>query len=100
MSADASSSEPPRPRAVALKHRLDGAAAPQVTAKGTGEVAQRILEIARKNGVPVREDRDLLELLARCDVGATIPVELFEVVARLLSHLYRLNRDVRDERRS
>ncbi|MFN0242710.1 MAG: EscU/YscU/HrcU family type III secretion system export apparatus switch protein [Planctomycetota bacterium] len=90
------SERPTRMRAVALRHQLGAEAAPQVTAKGDGEIAQRILDVARKNGVPVREDRDLLELLSRCDVGATIPGELFEVVARLLAHLYRLNRDVRE----
>lgn len=90
------SEQPARTRAVALRHRFGCEAAPQVTAKGEGEIAQRILDVARKSGVPVREDRDLLELLSRCDVGTTIPGELFEVVARLLAHLYRLNRDARE----
>lgn len=92
----AGAERPSRTRAVALRHQLGSDAAPQVTAKGEGEIAQRILDVARKSGVPVREDRDLLELLSRCDVGATIPGELFEVVARLLAHLYRLNREARE----
>lgn len=78
------------PRAVAL--RYDGArAAPEVVAKGRGETAQRILALAREHDVPVRTDPDLLELLAACEVGEEIPLELYAAVAELLAYLYRVN---------
>ena len=71
---------------------LDGS--PNVVAKGAGEVAERILELARKHDVPVREDRDLVQLLALCEVGEEIPPDLYAAVAALLAYLFRLNREL------
>ena len=82
---------PGRPLAVALRYERRETDAPRVTAKGSGELAQRILELARAHDVPVREDPDLLELLAACDLGAEIPQELYHAVAELLAFLHRLN---------
>ena len=93
---DGASQPQPILGAVALRYDREGAGAPEVVAKGRGEVAEAILSAARDHGVPVREDRDLLELLSACELGDEIPVELYEVVAELLSFLYRLNGDVSD----
>jgi flagellar biosynthesis protein len=86
----------PRLRAVALRYEPGSEHAPRVVAKGDGRLAERILAFAREHGVAVREDRDLLELLA-CDVGEEIPVELYDAVARILTCLYTLNRKLADE---
>jgi flagellar biosynthesis protein len=80
-----------RARAVALRYERGDAPAPRVTAKGAGELAQRILALAREHDVPVREDPDLLALLAACDLGVEIPPELYHAVAELLAFLHRLN---------
>ena len=88
--------KPPAPPvgAVALRYDGDSRSAPDVVAKGKGEVAEQILKLAKKHGVPVREDRDLLQLLAVCDVGDEIPLELYTAVAELLAYLYRLNSEL------
>jgi len=91
--------ERPRARAIALRYEEDEHAAPHLVAKGRGETAARILELARKHGIPVREDPDLLELLAACDVGEEIPTELYAAVAELLAYFYRLNEAARAEAR-
>ena len=94
MSAHRESTSGPQPKpalAVALRYARASAGAPQVVASGRGAIAERILDFARASGVPVREDSDLVELLAACEVGETIPVDLFEAVARLLTALYRMN---------
>jgi flagellar biosynthesis protein len=78
-------------RAVALRHDRSVPAAPEVLAQGTGEVAKRILELAAKEGIPVRQDPDLVELLAAVEIGQEIPVELYEAVAALLAFLYQLS---------
>jgi len=54
-------------------------------------MAQRILAVAAASGVPVRRDGDLVQVLGKLDVGETIPVEVYAVVAEILSCLYRLN---------
>lgn len=78
-------------RAVAVRYRSDEAAAPRVTAAGSGAVAERILELARANGLPMREDPDLVAALAALDVNAVIPPELYEVIAEVLAWAYRAN---------
>jgi len=79
-----------RPTAVALRYDAESDGAPRVVAAGTGEIAARILAAAREHGVPVREDEELLALLAACDVGDEIPLELYAAVAELLTFLYGL----------
>ncbi|MCM3746027.1 EscU/YscU/HrcU family type III secretion system export apparatus switch protein [Paenibacillus pasadenensis] len=85
--------EPPR-KAVALKYNpVDGA--PTVTAKGKGNLAEEIVQRARENGVPVQEDRSLVEVLSKLDLDQQIPPELYELVAEVLSFIYRTDREAR-----
>lgn len=65
--------------------------APRVIATGRGSVAEQILEIAFAQGVPVREDPDLVELLATLELEAEIPVDAIAAVAEILSYIYRAN---------
>jgi len=80
-----------RQLAVALRYQDDKDAAPRVIAKGQGHVAEHILELARKHGIPVREDPDLVQSLAQIDLGETIPAELYPAVAEVLAYVYRMN---------
>ncbi len=85
---------PPRRRnreAVALRYDAPEIDAPRITAAGSGAVADRILELARRHGVPVREDRALVEILAKLEVGSEIPPQLYHVVAGVLAYVYRVN---------
>lgn len=81
-----------RPVAVALEYDTEGGKAPVVTASGRGRLAEQILAIAFANGVKVREDADLAEILAAVDLDSEIPVEAFAAVAEILVYLYRTNR--------
>ncbi len=75
-------------KAVALSYDPEKPDIPTVTASGRGAVARQILEIAFAHGVKVREDADLVEILATLDVGAEIPAIAFAAVAEILSHVY------------
>ncbi len=88
MSEDRSRGEPPR-EAVAL--RYDGSGAPRVIAKGRGELAERILEVADEHAVPLHPDRGLVELLSRIDLGDEIPPDLYVAVAQVLAFAYSLS---------
>jgi len=79
-----------RPRAVALSYDSDTMPAPTVTAQGQGEVAERIIALAKEHGVTIRHDPDLVTLLAQLDIGQTIPPELYAVVAEVLAFVYQL----------
>ncbi|HEU4975142.1 MAG TPA: EscU/YscU/HrcU family type III secretion system export apparatus switch protein [Baekduia sp.] len=87
-------SEPERPRrAAALRYdREGGDQAPRVVAAGAGEIAGRIVEIAREQGVPVHEEPALAEALARLELEQEIPPELFAAVAEVLVWAYGLER--------
>lgn len=80
-----------RQLAVALRYNEDKEAAPRVLAKGAGNVAQKILDIAKEENIPVREDPDLVEALTKLDVGSLIPTELYPAVAEVLAYVYRQN---------
>jgi flagellar biosynthesis protein len=69
--------------AVALHY--SGKGAPRITAKGGGQVAQKIIETAREHGVPLEEDAALAGALSRVDLGREIPRELWLAVAHVLA---------------
>ena len=75
-------------RAVALRYD-ESLPAPFVLAKGRGELASRLLEIAREYGIEVVEDDLLTESLFLLDIDEAIPEKMFEVVAALLAYVYR-----------
>jgi len=77
------------PTAVALQY--DGKEAPRVTASGRGEVAERILALAEEHGIPLREDPDLVTLLAQLDLGTEIPPNLYVAVAEVLAFAYSVS---------
>ena len=78
-------------RAVALKYNQDSDRAPRVIAKGDRLQAERIIEIARENNVPLHEDPDLVAVLSKLDVQREIPEALYRAVAEVLAYVYRLN---------
>jgi len=82
-----------RKGAVALRYDDDRDQAPKVAAKGWGEVAEKILAIAREHDIPLYEDPDLLEVLSKLDITEEIPPELYQAVAEVLSFIYRMNRE-------
>jgi len=90
----------PRPRAAALRYRPEAPfqdAAPRLVAKGQGLLAERILDLARRHGVSITKDPDLLNALEPLDLNRLIPPELFQAVAVLLAALYRANRKASGE---
>ena len=58
--------------------------APKIVATGRGRLAERIIEQAKENDVPVHEDAKLASTLSKLDIGEYIPPELYEVVAEIL----------------
>ncbi len=84
-------------RAVALRYDAQHDAAPKVVAKGEGILAERIIQLAREAGVPLREDSDLVEILSRIELNKEIPPETYLVIAEILSWVYRLNEKAGNE---
>lgn len=78
-------------RAVALKYDVKEDVAPKVTAKGEGYVAQKIIELAKKYNLPIREDPELVYLLSSIELNENIPTELYRIVAEVLAMIYKVN---------
>lgn len=77
--------------AVALSWDPEVDRAPRVVASGRGAVAEQILALAWANDVRVREDADLVQILAALDMDTEIPVEAFAAVAEIMVYVYRAN---------
>lgn len=75
--------------AIALNY--DGENAPRLTAKGRGELAQRILELAEAHDVPLHADRELAALLAQIPLGEEIPEALYRAVAEVIAFAYLIS---------
>jgi len=80
-----------RQTAVALQESDEDGAMPLITAAGRGKIAEQILQIAHENGIKVRTDADLAEILAKIELESPIPGEAFMAVAEILSYVYRAN---------
>jgi flagellar biosynthesis protein len=81
---------PKRIRATALQYE-PGDRAPQITATGSGYLAERIIAAAIEAGIPVRSDPALSRALEALDLGTEIPEELYRAVAEALAWAYKLD---------
>jgi len=79
------------PKAVALKYVPNRDRAPKVTAKGSGILARKIIELAQKHGVPVKEDAALVQILAQLDFYQEVPPSTYVVIAEILAFVYSMN---------
>ena len=80
-----------RQTAIALKDRTAERQVPQVVAAGRGEIAEKIMQLAFENGIKVKEDAALAEMLAAVELDSPIPSEAFMAVAEILYYVYRAN---------
>ena len=94
-----SKSDRPRPKrkAVALQYG-ENDAAPVVVASGMGYLAEKIVDVAQENGVPVYEDDSLATMLTRLNLGQEIPPELYQAIVEI--YVYFLNFDPAQRQRN
>ncbi|MBD0380375.1 EscU/YscU/HrcU family type III secretion system export apparatus switch protein [Paenibacillus sedimenti] len=94
------SAQKPTPikKAVALRYAPEAQRAPTIVAKGKGHMADTILQKAKENGVPIQEDSSLVEVLSKLDLDQEIPPELYQLVAEVLSFIYRSDNKMKQAR--
>jgi flagellar biosynthesis protein len=78
--------------AIALQYNKKENKAPKVVAKGSGQTAQKIIELAELNSVPIKKDEDLLELLSKVELDKEVPAEMYKAVAEVFSFIYKTTR--------
>jgi flagellar biosynthesis protein FlhB len=77
--------------AIAIRYRPGDDQAPRVTAKGKGQLAEIMRDLAHEHGIPIVEDIPLARLLyRRVKVGRCVPMETFKAVAAILAYVYRI----------
>lgn len=84
-------------KAVAILYDESQTGAPKIVASGKGTIAEKIIETAREAGIHIQQDANLIELLAKVDVGAEIPLELYQTVAEVLAFVYKVNSRFKDK---
>lgn len=82
--------ETARRRAAALRYVAGETTVPEVLAAGEGDVAERIIAVAREHGIPIHENRQLAGLLTRLPPSSALPPELYRAVAEVIAFLLRL----------
>ena len=79
-----------------LSSAAAGAGAPFIAASGQGHVADEIVALAERHGIPVEHDPALASLLSSLRVGQALPPEMYQVIAELLVFLYDLDAQLED----
>ena len=77
-------------KAVALGYNRSQDNAPKVLASGAGEIANKIINLAKEHDIPIKEDPDLIEILSKVEVDQEIPPNLYKAVAEIFSFLYKI----------
>jgi flagellar biosynthesis protein len=77
--------------AVAINYQPEKDRAPKILAKGSGKIAEKIIELAKAHGIYIHNDPDLIEVLSQLDLKDEIPPHLYVVIAELLAFIYSLN---------
>lgn len=85
--------EKERKKAAALKYET-GYKAPIVTAVGMGLMADKIIEKAAENEVPIVYNKELADLLTNVEVGSNIPYEIYDAVAEVIGYIMDVDSDV------
>ena len=78
-------------KAVALGYDEKKDNAPKVLASGKGLIAEKIIEIARDNNIPMHRNADLVEILSLLEIDESIPIEVYSVVAKIFTYIYEQN---------
>jgi len=77
--------------AVALRYDQSSTSAPKVVAKGAGFIAENIRDIARKNNVPIVNNKPLARVLYKTvEVDEMVPTNLYKAVAEVLAFVYNM----------
>lgn len=76
---------------IALKYEQKTMAAPVVIAKGMDNIALKIREIAKDNGIPLVENPTLARALYDAvNIDEEIPLEFYQAVAEVISYVFRM----------
>jgi flagellar biosynthesis protein len=76
-------------KAIAMKYKVYEDNAPKVIAKGSGEIARKILEKAKEYGINIFENAELTNMLMNVELNEEIPPELYKAVIEVFIWLQK-----------
>lgn len=79
-------------KAVSLKYEPLRQEAPIVTAKGQGLIAEKIIALAKKHHIPIKDDPDLVEIISQLELGEQIPPAVYQVISEIFAFIYHLSK--------
>lgn len=82
-------------RAISVALEYKQPAAPRVIAIGHGEVAERIVAVAKANGIPLTENGPLAVALSKLPLDQEVPEKLYRAVAEVLNFILRTSNKLR-----
>jgi flagellar biosynthesis protein len=80
-------------KATALQYDIQKDEAPKVVAKGEKYLAQKIIEVAKKHDIPIKEDKEMVELLSKLEINQEIPPNMYKAIAEVFSFIYKLSKE-------
>ena len=89
----------PSKKAVALQYGA-GDTAPVIVASGMGYMAEKIVEVAADNGVPIYEDNSLATILTQLQLGQEVPEELYKAIVEIYVYFLHFNPEAQQEART
>lgn len=81
-------------KAVAIKYNPERDSAPVIVASGYGNIADKIIDVAEKSGIPVFKDDSAASLMCMLDVGSNIPPELYRVIAAIYCQILNVSEKI------
>lgn len=84
-----------RKKVAAIRYTPGKDTSPKIVAKGSGAIAEKIIEIAKEHKVPLKEDHQLVEVLSKLDLYQEIPPDLYKAVAEVLAFVYKMTKKVK-----
>ncbi|KAF2955255.1 EscU/YscU/HrcU family type III secretion system export apparatus switch protein [Marinitoga sp. 38H-ov] len=78
-------------KVVAIKYKEFEDDVPIVIAKGVGKIADKILEIARENKIPITKNTKVVNDLYSLDIPSEIPEDMYFIIAKIIAHVMKLD---------
>ncbi len=75
--------------AIAVGYNKEVDTEPRILATGKDTIAEKILEIASQQNIPVHQDEELAEILGLLELNSLIPIEAYAAITGILTHIYR-----------
>jgi len=75
--------------AVAIGYNKVVDSAPRILATGRGVIAEKILEIASQQNIPIHQDAELAAVLSLVELNSLIPIEAYAAIAKILTQIYK-----------